>query len=152
MSDAPVQNGRFDSAFRRFVTDPVNIALGILLAVLTYLILWPFFQLILETLTWGDSDRRLSREAVPGAFTWFHWLQATASPIAVKMLYGPLMNTLLTGAVSTVMALSAGGRFGVVRGAVGYAGKTLAAANLNAALYHPFFCNSAGVGNRVSQP
>ena len=44
MSDSPVQNGRFDSAVRRFVTDPVNIALGILLAVLTYLILWPFFN------------------------------------------------------------------------------------------------------------
>ena len=109
MSDSPVQNSGFESALCRFVTDPVNIALAILLAVLTYLILWPFFQLILETLTWGDGDRRLSREAVPGAFTWFHWLQATASPIAGKMLYGPLMNTLLTGAVSTVMALSAGG-------------------------------------------
>ena len=109
MSDFPVQNSRFESALCRFVTDPLNIALAILLTVLTYLILWPFFQLILETLTWGDGDRRLSREAVPGTFTWFHWLQATASPIAGKMLYGPLMNTLLTGAVSTVMALSAGG-------------------------------------------
>jgi len=44
MSDAPLQNGRFDSALRRFVTDPVNIALAILLAVLVYLILWPFFN------------------------------------------------------------------------------------------------------------
>ena len=104
-----MQNSRFDSALRRLLLDPVNVALALLLLVLTYLILWPFFQLVLETLTWGDGDRRLSREAVPGEFTWFHWLQATASPIAGKMLYGPLINTLVTGAVSTVLALSTGG-------------------------------------------
>ena len=104
-----MQNSRFDSALRRLLLDPVNVALALLLLVLTYLILWPFFQLVLETLTWGDGDRRLSRDAVPGEFTWFHWLQATASPIAGKMLYGPLINTLVTGAVSTVMALSTGG-------------------------------------------
>ena len=109
MSFNPMQNGRFDSALRRLLLDPVNVALALLLVVLTYLILWPFFQLVLETLTWGDGDRRLSRDAIPGEFTWFHWLQATASPIAGKMLYGPLINTLVTGAVSTVLALSTGG-------------------------------------------
>jgi len=71
--------------------------------------LWPFFQLVLETLTWGEGDRRLSRDAVPGEFTWFHWLQATASPISEKMLYSPLLNTLITGVISTILALSAGG-------------------------------------------
>ena len=76
---------------------------------LAYLVLWPFFQLVLETLTWGEGDRRLSRDAVPGEFTWFHWLQATASPIAGKMLYGPLINTLITGIIATIIALSAGG-------------------------------------------
>ena len=80
-----------------------------LLVVLAYLVLWPFFQLVLETLTWGEGDRRLSRDAVPGEFTWFHWLQATASPIAGKMLYGPLINTLITGIIATIIALSAGG-------------------------------------------
>ena len=109
MSFNPMQNGRFDSALRRLLLDPINVALALLLVVLTYLILWPFFQLVLETLTWGDGDRRLSRDAIPGEFTWFHWLQATASPIAGKMLYGPLINTLVTGAVSTVLALSTGG-------------------------------------------
>ena len=109
MSEASTHYSRFDSILRRLLLDPVNLALALLLVVLSYLILWPFFQLVMETLTWGDGDRRLSRDAVPGEFTWFHWLQATASPIAGKMLYGPLLNTLLTGAISTVMALFAGG-------------------------------------------
>ena len=85
-----------DLNLRRLLLNPVNIALTILLIVLAYLVLWPFFQLVFETLTWGEGDRRFSRDAVPGEFTWFHWLQATASPISEKMLYSPLINTLIT--------------------------------------------------------
>ena len=109
MSNLTSQKKWFDSAIRRLLLNPVNIALAILLMVLAYLVLWPFFQFVIQTLTWGEVDRRLSRDAVPGEFTWFHWLQATASPISEKMLYSPLLNTLITGVISTVLALSAGG-------------------------------------------
>lgn len=109
MSNFTSQKKWFDGAIRGLLLNPVNIALALLLVVLAYLVLWPFFQLVLETLTWGEGDRRLSREAVPGEFTWFHWLQATASPIAGKMLYGPLINTLITGIIATIIALSVGG-------------------------------------------
>ena len=109
MSNFTPQKKWFDGAIRGLLLNPVNIALALLLVVLAYLVLWPFFQLVLETLTWGEGDRRLSRDAVPGEFTWFHWLQATASPIAGKMLYGPLINTLITGIIATIIALSAGG-------------------------------------------
>ena len=109
MSNLTSQKKWIDSAIRRLLLNPVNIALAVLLMVLAYLVLWPFFQLVIETLTWGEGDRRLSRDAVPGEFTWFHWLQATASPISEKMLYSPLLNTLITGVISTILALSAGG-------------------------------------------
>ena len=109
MSNFTTQKKWVDGAIRGLLLNPVNIALALLLVVLAYLVLWPFFQLVLETLTWGEGDRRLSRDAVPGEFTWFHWLQATASPIAGKMLYGPLINTLITGIIATIIALSAGG-------------------------------------------
>ena len=109
MSNFTTQKKWFDGAIRGLLLNPVNIALALLLVVLAYLVLWPFFQLVIETLTWGEGDRRLSRDAVPGEFTWFHWLQATASPIAGKMLYGPLKNTLITGIIATIIALSAGG-------------------------------------------
>ncbi|MGB1849421.1 MAG: ABC transporter permease, partial [Litorivicinaceae bacterium] len=62
-----------------------------------------------HTITWGDGDRRLSRDAVPGEYTWFHWLQVTASPLSERMLYAPLVNTLITGVISTVIALIVGG-------------------------------------------
>ena len=109
MSNLTSQKKWIDTAIRRLLLNPVNIALAVLLMVLAYLVLWPFFQLVFETLTWGEGDRRLSRDAVPGEFTWFHWLQATASPISEKMLYSPLLNTLITGVISTILALSAGG-------------------------------------------
>ena len=63
----------------------------------------------MHTITWGDGDRRLSRDAVPGEYTWFHWLQVTASPLSERMLYAPLVNTLITGIISTVIALIVGG-------------------------------------------
>ncbi|MGB1155136.1 MAG: ABC transporter permease, partial [Paracoccaceae bacterium] len=91
------------------MTDPVSLLMLILLTVLTYLVLWPFLQLIIETLTWGEGDRRISRDAVPGEFTWFHWLQVTTGPISGKMLYGPLVNTMKTGIIATALALLAGG-------------------------------------------
>ena len=53
-----------------WVKDPVNFLLLILLFVLAYLILWPFLQLIIESLTWGEGDRRISREAIPGEYAW----------------------------------------------------------------------------------
>ena len=100
---------RRDSPLMRLVLDPVNILLMILLGILFYLVLWPFLELVLHTITWGDGDRRLSRDAVPGEYTWFHWLQVTASPLSQRMLYAPLVNTLITGVISTVIALIVGG-------------------------------------------
>ncbi|HAT58229.1 MAG TPA: ABC transporter permease [Gammaproteobacteria bacterium] len=100
---------RRDSPLMRLILDPVNILLMILLGVLFYLVLWPFLELVLHTITWGDGDRRLSRDAVPGEYTWFHWLQVTASPLSERMLYAPLVNTMITGVISTVIALIVGG-------------------------------------------
>ena len=88
---------------------PVNILMLVLLIILAYLVLWPFFQLLIETLTWGPGDRRISRDAVPGEFTWFFWLQAMTGPLSGKMLYSPLINTLVTGISATIIALLAGG-------------------------------------------
>ena len=95
--------------FHKAVTDPVNLVMLILLVILAYLVIWPFIQLLIETLTWGDRDRRISPDAVPGKFTSFYWQQATSGPLSRKMLYGPLLNTLITGVTATIMALLAGG-------------------------------------------
>ena len=65
MSDISEINQGGASRFHRVITDPVNIAMLMLLAILSYLVILPFVQLLIETLTWGQGDRRISREAVP---------------------------------------------------------------------------------------
>ncbi|EKF20550.1 ABC transporter permease [Nitratireductor pacificus] len=109
MTSLSLSDHHFRANALRKLLDPVNILMIGFLAVLAYLVIWPFIQLVVHTLTWGDTDRRLSPDAIPGAFTWFHWLQATAGPLSGKMLYGPLVNTLVTGIASTILALLAGG-------------------------------------------
>lgn len=109
MSDASLLGVNLRASAVRRLADPVNILMLILLAILAFLVLWPFVQLVIETLTWGEGDRRVSRDAVPGEFTWFHWQQAITGSISDKMLYGPLVNTMKTGIAATVMALLAGG-------------------------------------------
>ena len=47
------------SRFKKAVTDPVNLVMLILLVILAYLVIWPFIQLLIETLIWGDRDLSL---------------------------------------------------------------------------------------------
>ncbi len=46
MSNFTTQKKWFDGAIRGLLLNPVNIALALLLVVLAYLVLWPFFQLV----------------------------------------------------------------------------------------------------------
>ena len=52
MSDISEINQGGASRLHRVITDPVNIAMLMLLVVLSYLVIWPFVQLLIETLTW----------------------------------------------------------------------------------------------------
>ena len=56
MSDISKINQGGASRLHRVITDPVNIAMLMLLAILSYLVIWPFVQLLIETLTWGQGD------------------------------------------------------------------------------------------------
>lgn len=109
MTSLPVADRTYRAPIMRKLIDPVNIAMFIFLVILAYLVIWPLIQLTIHTLTWGETDRRLSPDAVPGEFTWYHWLQAMVGPLSPKMLYGPLINTMTTGIAATVIALTAGG-------------------------------------------
>ncbi len=91
-----------------FSTPQTMVSAGLLI-ILTYLIVVPLFQMIWRTLTWADSDRRLSREAVTGEFTSFHWRQAFSGPTSESFLYEPLINTMVTGTLAAIFALILGG-------------------------------------------
>lgn len=81
----------------------------ILLVVLTYLIVVPVFGLVSRTLTWETQDMRISREAVPGEFTSFHWKTVLTGRTAQRFFYRPLLNTLFSGSVAAIFAMFLGG-------------------------------------------
>ncbi|MGH7774365.1 MAG: ABC transporter permease [Candidatus Binatia bacterium] len=80
----------------------------LLLITLIYLVLGPLFELIWRTVTWGERDTRLAREAVPGALTLFHWKYMLFGPSVGAILLEPLTNTLITGMTAAILALALG--------------------------------------------
>lgn len=99
---------RLNRIWRR-VSSPQFILIILLLIVLGYLILVPLFNLIHETLVWGEGDYRLSPDAVPGEFTLAHWKRVLTGNLSEKLLLEPLGNTLITGIITSVLSLLIGG-------------------------------------------
>ena len=81
----------------------------VLLIVLAYLVVYPLFELVWRTLTWGPGDRRFNRAAVEGEFTAHHWQEVFLGESSYSMLLEPLWNTMVTGGAAAVLALILGG-------------------------------------------
>lgn len=99
---------RWGNQLRARLASPQFIISALLLITLAYLIVVPLLQLTWRTLTWGEGDRRFTREAVPGEFTTFHWNEALTGSSSEAMLLDPLANSLVTGICAAVIALTLG--------------------------------------------
>lgn len=91
------------------LTSPQFIISILLLIALFYLILVPLYGVCNRTLTWSETDVRMSREAVPGQYTLFHWKNVLFGRTAKKFFYEPLINAFVTGSIAAVLALLVGG-------------------------------------------
>lgn len=105
--NTPVE--RWLNSFASRISTPQFIVGSILIAVLFYLTVVPLIQLVWRTLVFTEKDYRITRDAVEGEMTGFHWDQAIQGPLSTHMLWEPLMNTLFTGFVAAVIALFVGG-------------------------------------------
>ena len=86
-----------------------QVILGlILVAILTALVVVPFLQLVHDTAVWQEADRRLSRSAEPGAWTFFHYLRVFAGPLSVNIFYRPLLHSLATSLTISLVAMLLG--------------------------------------------
>ena len=86
-----------------------QVILGLLLvAILTALVVVPFLQLVHDTAVWQEADRRLSRSAEPGAWTFFHYLRVFAGPLSVNIFYRPLLHSLATSLTISLVAMFLG--------------------------------------------
>ena len=95
---------RFQAALRK-----THVVLSLLfLTVLTYLVLVPVFNLVHETVVWGEEDTRLTSEAQVGQISLFHWWRILTSSISSNMFYTPLLNSLIVGFGTSILSLVIG--------------------------------------------
>ena len=97
------------NSLKRRARTPEFIISVVLIIALSYLILVPLFNLAWRTFSWGPGDERISRDAVPGQFTLAHWERLLFGRVSTKMVWEPLINTLITGTTAAVLALMVGG-------------------------------------------
>ncbi|MCD6123070.1 MAG: iron ABC transporter permease [Spirochaetales bacterium] len=87
---------------------PYKIISYILLLLLLFIVIIPFFRMIWESFIWHFTDIRLSRNANPGAFTLFHWKRIFGSAMSKNVLLHPLINSLTTALGISIIAMTIG--------------------------------------------
>ncbi len=108
-AEARMEGGRIAlSRVRNYLRQPHVIISLILLLVLVFIVIIPFFKMIVDSLIWHYADRRLSRSAEPGSFTLFHWKRILASSLTQNVLLRPLFNSLSTSLGISLFAMLIG--------------------------------------------
>jgi len=100
---------RWLNQLRYRVTSPQFIISVLLFVVLAYMILVPLYELVGRTMTWEESDIRISREAAPGEFMLYHWKNVLLGISAKAFFIEHFVHTLITGLVAAVVAVLLGG-------------------------------------------
>lgn len=93
---------------RNYLRQPHIIISVVLLVVLFFLVIIPFLQMIRDTFVWQYADMRLSRDAIPGGFTLFHWKRVFAGSMTGNLLLRPLFNSLTTSISVSFFAMLLG--------------------------------------------
>ncbi len=90
-------------------TNPYYVISIISIILLVYLIVAPLGDIVLTTFRWQPKDIRLSPDAVPGAFTLYHWKNMFMGTTARAMLWQPLLNSILVSLCVSAISLLIGG-------------------------------------------
>ena len=75
--------------FFRWLSSPHVILSIIMLILMFYMVIIPFFRMVMTTITYSDNDIRYAKDAVPGEFTSFHWMRMLTTKIGVVMTLDP---------------------------------------------------------------
>ncbi len=96
------------SRFKNYIRRPHIVISLILLAILLFIVLVPFARMIRDSFIWQFADTRLSRNALPGEFTLFHWKRVFSSALTQNILVRPLFNSLTTSLSVSACAMFIG--------------------------------------------
>lgn len=95
---------------KTFLSKPYNILLIFFLIALTVLVVVPLFTIVQDTFLVHASEKTRVHQAV-GTFTTYHWNRLFNSQFSSALLWTPLKNSLITSALSCVVAIALGGSF-----------------------------------------
>jgi len=90
------------------ITTPYFLLSIILLIILTYFVLRPFFEIITTTFTVQGADLRRIPGTEAGDFTFFYWYRVLFSSMKKNLFFQPLCNTLLVTCGYTILAMLIG--------------------------------------------
>lgn len=93
---------RMKNQIKSITTNPYNIMVVLSVLLMTYLIIIPLVQMIIQTFTLAEADIARVEGGHEGMFTLYYWKRVLTSSISKKMLWTPLGNSLLI-AVSTAL-------------------------------------------------
>lgn len=89
---------------------PQNIILILLVIFLAYLVVWPLFYIVKDTVTVHASEvSRVKQDA--GTFTWYHYEKTFGGKDSYKTFVQPLINSVLCATLSCMIAIAVGGLF-----------------------------------------
>lgn len=105
---ARVELIRIKNRISGWFKEPYSVMFLILFLVLLFLIAVPLGEIIKESFQLSISDAK--RQGVePGIFSLYYWKQLFASKISAKMLYQPLMHSLVIALCVSVLSVLIGG-------------------------------------------
>ncbi|MDR1801762.1 MAG: iron ABC transporter permease [Lachnospiraceae bacterium] len=104
----PVTFKRLKNQFLSVVTNPFNLIVFITLVLLVVLIVIPLLRMLQTTFTLATSEIRRVPGGAAGDFTLYYWTRLFASELSATKLWKPLANSLMIGAVTSVIAVPLG--------------------------------------------
>jgi iron(III) transport system permease protein len=90
------------------VTNPYNLIVIVSLVALTYLIVLPLAEMIITTFRVSEMDVRRVPGAEAGSFSLYYWKRLLSSTISNKMLYEPIVHSLIIALSVSAISITLG--------------------------------------------
>lgn len=98
---------RVKNRIKEFCTNPYSVIFTVMLVLLLFLIVVPLWEILKESLELSVSDaKREGLEA--GTLSFYYWKKLFCSVISQKMLYQPLIHSLVIAICVSVISITIG--------------------------------------------
>ncbi|QJD87274.1 ABC transporter permease [Cohnella herbarum] len=106
---AKLRTNRTLNILKGILSNPVHVISIVSIVFLVYAIVLPMWEIISHTFTWHPEDVRATSEAVPGKFTFYHWIYVLRSEISESIFYKPMLHSIQIAITVSIFAMILGG-------------------------------------------